>query len=220
MGAQLYKWRAWATRVNWRLEPRQDFQRNVTERHQMEFQCSLWFAPRRHMGMMYLFSLKNYSRSSPGTNNRQHLLLLKSKSPMPPVFFRKEDLFSRRRWRQIQYLSYIFWKRWSKEYLPLLQSRQKWLYPRRNLAVGDVVLVAAERNQQEFLATRKSSWSLSGQDGLCSQSLSQLQVVNSRAFRGQASLTGWRRGMKIHLALNDLFSVFSLLLYKYKRHWL
>ena len=136
---------------------------------------------------------------------------------MPPGFFRKEDLFSWRRWQQIQYLSYIFWKRWSKEYLPLLQSRQKWLYPRRNLAVGDAVLVAAERNKQEFLATRKSSWSLSGQEGLCSQSLSQLQVVNSRASRGQASLTGWMRGMKIHLALNDFFSVFSLLLYKYKR---
>lgn len=38
------------------------------------------------------------------------------------------------------------------------------------------------------------------------------------SVRGQASLTGRGRGMKIHLALNDLFSVFPLLLYKYKRH--
>lgn len=82
-----------------------------------------------------------------------HLLLLKPDSPMPPGVFRKEDLFSRRRWRQIQYLSDIFWKKWSKEYLPLLQSRQKWLYPRRNLPVGDVVLVAAE-------STSRNSWPL------------------------------------------------------------
>ena len=35
-------------------------------------------------------------------------------------------------------------------YLPLLQIRQKWQYPRRNLAVGDIVLVVTEntsRNQ-------------------------------------------------------------------------
>ena len=75
-----------------------------------------------------------------------HLLLLKCDSPMPPGVFQKEDGFSRHRWRQIQYLSDIFWKRWSREYLPLLQSRQKWLFPCRNLAVGDVVLVAAENN--------------------------------------------------------------------------
>ena len=49
-----------------------------------------------------------------------HLLLLKSEVPLPPGLFRKEDLLSRRRWRQVQYLADIFWKRWSKEYLPLL----------------------------------------------------------------------------------------------------
>jgi len=49
--------------------------------------------------------------------------------------------------------------------------------------------------------------SLSGQEGLCSQSLNQHQVFNSRASCGQATLTG--QGMKIHSALNDLFSVSS-----------
>ena len=73
-----------------------------------------------------------------------HLLLLKCDSPMPPGVFQREDVFSRRGWRQIQYLSDIFWKRWSREYLPLLQSRQKWLFPRRNLAVGNVALVTGE----------------------------------------------------------------------------
>ena len=71
-----------------------------------------------------------------------HLLLLRSEPSMPPGLFRKEDLLSRRRWRQVQYLADIFWKRWTKEYLPLLQSSQKWLRPRRNLAVEDVVLVS------------------------------------------------------------------------------
>lgn len=38
----------------------------------------------------------------------------------------------------------LFWSRWRKEYLPLLQRRQKSLQPERSLAVGDVVLVYDE----------------------------------------------------------------------------
>nr|XP_027225525.1 uncharacterized protein LOC113817652 [Penaeus vannamei] len=50
------------------------------------------------------------------------------------------DLYVRRRWRQVQYLADLFWKRWTKEYLPLLQERQKWTTRQRNLKVGDIVL--------------------------------------------------------------------------------
>ena len=34
-----------------------------------------------------------------------------------------------------------FWSRWSKEYLQQLQARNKWIRPRRNFQVGDVVLL-------------------------------------------------------------------------------
>ena len=44
-------------------------------------------------------------------------------------------------WKQAQYLADIFWKRWILWYLPTLQVKQKWLRPRPNLAVGDLVLV-------------------------------------------------------------------------------
>ena len=73
-----------------------------------------------------------------------HLLLLCSEPQMPPGLFQKED-FSWHRWRQVQYPEGIFWKWWSKEYLPLLQSRQKWTTIRKNLAV---VLVSAEDSRQ------------------------------------------------------------------------
>jgi hypothetical protein len=39
-----------------------------------------------------------------------------------------------------------FWIRFIREYLPLLQSRQKWNHPKRNFSVGDLVLVANENN--------------------------------------------------------------------------
>ncbi|XP_070566968.1 uncharacterized protein [Ptychodera flava] len=43
--------------------------------------------------------------------------------------------------RQIQRIADSFWKRWIREYLPTLQQRQKWLKPRRNLTVGDLVII-------------------------------------------------------------------------------
>ena len=73
-----------------------------------------------------------------------HLLLLRSNLNLPPGVFSKEDMYSRRRWRQVQYLSDIFWKRWLKEYLLTLHERSKWLKPRPSLAIGDLVLIVDE----------------------------------------------------------------------------
>ena len=64
-------------------------------------------------------------------------------SSLPPdVFFQADEY--RRFWRAVQLLADLFWRRWMKEYLPLLQRRQKWLQPQRNLKVGDLVLVCDE----------------------------------------------------------------------------
>ncbi|KAL4008191.1 hypothetical protein ACER0C_002043 [Sarotherodon galilaeus] len=80
-----------------------------------------------------------------------HLLLLKGQPVLPPGLFHREDSYAKKRWRQVQYLSDIFWKRWTKEYLPLLQERQKWLVIRRNLRPGDVVLIVDD-------SAPRSSW--------------------------------------------------------------
>ena len=70
---------------------------------------------------------------------------------LPPGIYRKEDTFSHRRWRQVQYLTDQFWRQWSREYIPLLQQWQKWNFPRRNLAVDDIVLVVDDN-------TPRSCW--------------------------------------------------------------
>lgn len=80
-----------------------------------------------------------------------HLLLMKTKPIIPPGIFNAKDIYSRRRWRQVQYMAELFWKRWTKEYLPELQQRQKWLHPRRNVAVGDIVLLIDD-------SAPRSSW--------------------------------------------------------------
>ena len=73
-----------------------------------------------------------------------YLLLLRQDTPLPPGLFVKSDMYSRRRWRQVQYLADVFWGRWKREYHPLLQERQEWFRPKRNFAVGDTVIVVDE----------------------------------------------------------------------------
>ena len=78
-----------------------------------------------------------------------HLLLLKTKPCLPPGLFWKEDMYARRRWKQVQYMADLFWKRWTREYLPQLQERQKWMKIKRNFIPGDIVLIvdnSAPRN--------------------------------------------------------------------------
>ena len=70
-----------------------------------------------------------------------HPLTFKPKVVIPPPGkFQRADLYSRKWWRRVQYLANTFWLRWRHEFLQCLQSRNKWIYPRWNLSVGDVVL--------------------------------------------------------------------------------
>ncbi len=70
-----------------------------------------------------------------------HLIFLRGGEKLPCGTFDRSDNYPRRRWRQVQYLADQFWARWIREYLPTLQTRQKWFKTQKNVAVGDVVLV-------------------------------------------------------------------------------
>ena len=95
-------------------------------------------------------NLSDPSVEPPLTPN--HLLTMKSTLPPPPPgCFVKEDIYARKRWRRIQYLLEQFWSRWRKEYILNLQQREKWRIPRRNLQVGDLVLLKeAEVSRMEW----------------------------------------------------------------------
>ena len=61
-----------------------------------------------------------------------------------PIGLSTETDKYRRRWRQIEYLLNVYWKRWHTEYLPLLQERAKWLHPQDSLRTGDLVILQEE----------------------------------------------------------------------------
>ena len=80
------------------------------------------------------------------------LLTMKSNITLPPPSnFADADVYSRTRWRAVQHLANVFWKRWRSEYLSQLQSRQKWVHSKsENIGIGDVVLMKDDnvpRNQ-------------------------------------------------------------------------
>ncbi|XP_054762932.2 uncharacterized protein LOC129269456 [Lytechinus pictus] len=82
------------------------------------------------------------SSDAPEPLTPNHLLTMKPKVILPPPGkFQRADSYSRRWWRRVQYLSNEFWLRWRKEFLPTLQTREKWVKPRKNVEVGDIVIL-------------------------------------------------------------------------------
>ena len=64
----------------------------------------------------------------------------RNEKALPPGLFNPDDQYCRRWYRQLQFLSDLFWKRWTKEYLVTLQTSAKW--NKVNLfQVDDIVLV-------------------------------------------------------------------------------
>lgn len=87
--------------------------------------------------------LEDSTACEPLTPN--HLLTLKPEPIFPPPGdFQREDLYSRKRWRRVQYLVEQFWNRWKREYLPTLQPRRKWYLQRDSVRPGMVVLMSEE----------------------------------------------------------------------------
>ena len=89
-----------------------------------------------------------------------HILTMKSSVVLPPPGnFQHADIYSRKRWRRVQHIANVFWTRWKKEYLLTLQERQKWSKSRRNLQIGDDVLMKDEfttRNLWPLARIRKT----------------------------------------------------------------
>ena len=50
----------------------------------------------------------------------------------------------------MQYVMEQFWSRWRKEYLANLDTRQKWPKSKRNLKVGDIVIIQEEAPRPQW----------------------------------------------------------------------
>jgi len=87
-----------------------------------------------------LVAMSSDPSEEPPTPN--HLITMKAAAPLPPPgHFVKEDIYARKRWCRVQYLTEQFWNRWRKEYVLSLNERHKWSRARRNVQIGDIVLL-------------------------------------------------------------------------------
>ena len=75
--------------------------------------------------------------------SHSNFLTMKPSIVMSPLGnFTNADIYSRKRWRKVQYLSNQFWLKWQSEYLQNIQLREKkWNKPRTNLQVDDLILL-------------------------------------------------------------------------------
>ncbi|XP_070068080.1 uncharacterized protein [Drosophila takahashii] len=62
-----------------------------------------------------------------------------TKFPEPDITHLREGCLSR--WQRVTQMQQHFWKRWSSEYLILLQERSKWRVETSNIKVGSIVLL-------------------------------------------------------------------------------
>ena len=95
------------------------------------------------------------------------ILTMKTKVVLPPPgIFQREDIYCRKRWRQVQHLANEFWARWRKEYVTSLQERQKWHKAKTTFLVNDVVLLKDENLPRNQWPLARVAEVFPSQDGL------------------------------------------------------
>ena len=100
-----------------------------------------------------------------------NLLTMKTSVILPPPgVFQRTDVYMRKRWRRVQYLANLFSTRWKREYLLTLQQRSKWNSPKRNVAVGDIVLVKDDSSPRNTWPWDELSRQNQTRMGLCAVS--------------------------------------------------
>ena len=93
-------------------------------------------------------------------------LLIHRPARAPPGLYANGDSKREKRWRQVLHLADVFWRRWTREYLPLLRQRTKWQRPHRNVNRGDLVLITDKQLPRNEGSTGQVVDVVEGQDGL------------------------------------------------------
>ncbi|XP_053964178.1 uncharacterized protein LOC128867103 [Anastrepha ludens] len=69
-------------------------------------------------------------------------------------------------WQRVTYFQQLFWKRWSEEYLTLLQQRAKWRTPHPNVQINDIVCIKDENSAPLKWPLARVIEVITGEDGV------------------------------------------------------
>lgn len=92
------------------------------------------------------------------------LLMGRQDASLPQVTYASGEM-GRRRWCHFQNLVDLFWTQFIRNYLPALQTRQKWHKPSDSLTVGSVVLIIDPQFPRAQWAIGKVTKSVFSNDG-------------------------------------------------------
>lgn len=107
-----------------------------------------------------------------------HFLIGRANLNLAPCFVGSRDFCSKKHWRQVQFLTDHFWKRFLKEYIPTITTRSKWKEnKRRCLKVNDMVLIADHPSPRGRWPLAKITKVFPGKDG-------QVRVAEVQTLRG------------------------------------
>jgi hypothetical protein len=96
-----------------------------------------------------------------------HILTMKTEPILPPPGkFDPADVFTKKRWRAVQYLADEFWSKWIKEYLSSQQLRRCWKKQQRSLKEGDLVWLSDDFSHRSSWPMAKVLETFPGKDGL------------------------------------------------------
>ncbi|CAM1316337.1 Uncharacterised protein r2_g2573 [Pycnogonum litorale] len=112
-------------------------------------------------------SINTNPTDAPEPLTPNHLLTMKSNVTLPPPgVFQMSDMYLRKRWRRVQYLTSEFWNQWRKYHLQTLQERQKWSKSHRNIQINDVVILKDENVARNEWKLARVVETYPGNDGL------------------------------------------------------
>ncbi|XP_062703662.1 uncharacterized protein LOC134286107 [Aedes albopictus] len=84
-----------------------------------------------------------------------HFLLLSSSGVVQPATKPTHDAEAlRSNWGMIKVMLDNFWRRWLREYLPVMSPQSKWFGEVRNVQVGDLVMIANEKERNSWTRGR------------------------------------------------------------------
>ncbi|XP_041974007.1 uncharacterized protein LOC121729533 [Aricia agestis] len=95
-----------------------------------------------------------------------HILLGSGCHVPAPGRFEEEKTSARQLWKRAQHLADVFWRRWVREYLPLLQHRREPHTRGSDPAVGDVVIICDSNLPRNIWPRGKIKRTYPGKDGV------------------------------------------------------
>ena len=115
-----------------------------------------------------------------------HFLLGRRSNNTSVINNKEVNVTVKRKWKAVQAATNMFWSRWTREYLPMLTERKKWLSFNINLKMGDLVLLCDKNLKRSHWPLGRVVETLPGPDNVVC--VAKVQMKDSSYVRSVASL--------------------------------